>query len=67
MSQAEKPTGYFGRIQAKAMARGHKEIYKKTFEGTMPKKAFDLNFPLLNWLFERFPNAFPILRHILEL
>ena len=32
MNQASKPTGFFGRFQAKAMARGHKEIYKKTLE-----------------------------------
>ena len=38
MSQASKPTGFFGRIQAKAMARGHKEIYKKTLEVIKPKK-----------------------------
>ena len=35
---------------------------------TMPKnKAFDYNFNLLERLFERFPNAFPMLRHLLEL
>ena len=38
MSQASKPTGFFGRIQAKAMARGHKEIYRKTLEVMNPKK-----------------------------
>jgi len=33
-------------------------------EVTMPKnKTF--NFPILNWLFNRFPNAFPILRYML--
>jgi ubiquinone/menaquinone biosynthesis C-methylase UbiE len=37
MSQASKPTGFFGRIQAKAMARSHKEIYKKTLEVINPK------------------------------
>ena len=37
-----------------------------TLEVTMPKnKPFNFNFNLLSWLFERFPNAFPILRHIL--
>ncbi len=30
-------------------------------------KPFNFNFPLLSWLFERFPNMFPILRHMLEL
>lgn len=35
-------------------------------EVTMPKnKAF--NFNLLSWLFERFPNVFPILRQLLGL
>ncbi len=35
---------------------------------TMPKnKPFNFNFDLLSWLFERFPNAFPILRHMLGL
>jgi len=35
---------------------------------TMPKnKPFIFNFPLLSWLFERFPNAFPILRYTLGL
>jgi hypothetical protein len=33
---------------------------------TTPKsKAYNFNFPLLNWLLEKFPNAFPILRHIM--
>lgn len=27
-------------------------------------KAFDFNFNLLDWLLERFPNAFPLLRYI---
>ncbi|EMR75272.1 hypothetical protein MBGDF03_00897, partial [Thermoplasmatales archaeon SCGC AB-540-F20] len=30
-------------------------------------KPFNFNFNLLEWLFERFPNAFPILRHLLSL
>ncbi|MBU1941839.1 MAG: PKD domain-containing protein, partial [Candidatus Thermoplasmatota archaeon] len=35
---------------------------------TMPRdKALDSNFILLEWLFERFPNAFPILRFVLRL
>ncbi|UCF13722.1 MAG: right-handed parallel beta-helix repeat-containing protein [Thermoplasmatales archaeon] len=39
-----------------------------TLEVTMPKnKAFNFNFNLMGWLFERFPNAFPILRYMLEL
>ena len=38
MSQFAKPTGFFGRMLAKGMARGHKEFYKKTFEAINPKK-----------------------------
>ena len=35
---------------------------------TMPKnKVFNLNSNLLGWLVERFPNAYPILRHLLGL
>jgi len=34
---------------------------------TPKNKAFNFNFPLLEWLFERFPNAFPILRHVFEI
>ncbi len=41
---------------------------KSTLEVTMPKSIpFFFNFPLLNWLFERFPNAFQLLRYIVEL
>ncbi len=37
-----------------------------SLEVTMPKsKVFGFNFYILNWLFERFPNAFPILRYLL--
>jgi len=36
-----------------------------TLEVTMPKnKPFNFNFNLLSWLFERFPQAFPILRQL---
>jgi len=48
-----------------------KDIYGEesdwaTLEVTMPKnKAFNFNFHLISWLFERFPNAFPILRQLL--
>ena len=39
-----------------------------TLEVVMPmSKTFNFNFPILNWLFERFPNAFPILRQLLGL
>ena len=39
-----------------------------TLEVIMPmNKPFNFNFNLIEWLFERFPNAFPILRHMLGL
>jgi hypothetical protein len=34
---------------------------------TPKNKAFNFNYPMLNWLFERFPNIFPALRYILGL
>ncbi|EMR74854.1 PKD domain protein [Thermoplasmatales archaeon SCGC AB-540-F20] len=55
-------------ITAKAQDEYGLEGPEGTLEVTMPKnKAFDFNFPLLSWLFERFPNAFPILRQLLGL
>jgi len=39
-----------------------------TLDITIPKnKVFIFNFPLLNWLFERFPHIFPIFRDLLGL
>jgi len=37
MSQFAKPTGFFGKILAKGMARGHKEFYKNTLKAINPK------------------------------
>jgi hypothetical protein len=55
-------------IRAKAKDSHDAESDWTTLEVTMPKnKPFIQNFPLLNWLFERFPNMFPILRHLLAL
>lgn len=34
---------------------------------TLKNKAFIPNFYLLNWLFEQFPNAFPVFRYLVEL
>ncbi|UCF13046.1 MAG: hypothetical protein JSW06_02005 [Thermoplasmatales archaeon] len=34
---------------------------------TPTNRPFNFNYPLLSWLFERFPNAFPILRYMLGL
>jgi parallel beta-helix repeat protein len=55
-------------IKAKAKDIHDAESEWGTLEVTMPmNKPFIFNFPKLNWLFERFPNAFPILRHMLGL
>ena len=41
---------------------------KATYEVTMPKsKVFYFNFNLLEWFFDKFPHAFPILRNLLRL
>ena len=37
------------------------------FQEPPDNKAINFNFSLLSWLFERFPNAFPILRQLLGL
>ena len=55
-------------ITAKAKDIHGAEGPEVTLEITMPKnKAFNFNFNLLSWLFERFPNAFPALRYLLGL
>jgi len=56
---------------------GHVKVVNKNNESdyeridvslsTSKNKSFIFNFPLLSWLFERFPNAFPILRYLLGL
>ncbi|UCD12994.1 MAG: hypothetical protein JSW60_05355 [Thermoplasmatales archaeon] len=47
---------------------GMESIWSDPLSVTMPKnKAFNFNFDLLDWLFERFPNAFPILKYLLGL
>ena len=38
MSQFAKPTGFFGKVLAKGMARGHKEFYKNALKAIDPKK-----------------------------
>jgi len=38
------------------------DVYLKT----PINKPFNFNFPIVRWLFERFPNAFPILRYLKE-
>ena len=55
-------------ITAKAQDEHGLEGPEGTLDVSMPKnKAYNFNFNLLSWLFERFPNAFPILRHMLGL
>jgi len=55
-------------IKAIAMNTNYSTSLWATFEVTIPRiKPFFFNFSLLNWLFERFPNAFLILRHLLGL
>jgi len=38
MPQVAKPTGFFGKMLAKGMARGHKEFYKNALKAINPKK-----------------------------
>jgi ubiquinone/menaquinone biosynthesis C-methylase UbiE len=38
MSQFAKPTGFFGKMLAKGMARGHKKFYKNALKAIKPKK-----------------------------
>jgi len=38
MSQFAKPTGFFGKMLAKGMARGHKKFYKNALKAINPKK-----------------------------
>ncbi len=53
-------------IEAKARDTLGDESGVETLEVTMPRnKAFNFNFNLLDWLFEQFPNAFPILQQLL--
>ena len=55
-------------ITAKAQDEHGLEGPEGTLDVSMPKnKAYNFNFNLLSWLFERFPNAFPILGHMLGL
>ncbi|UCF13723.1 MAG: PKD domain-containing protein [Thermoplasmatales archaeon] len=62
----EEKGGYT--IRAKAEDSNEAESDWGTLKIEMPKnKAFKFNFPLLNWLFERFPNTFPLLRYLLGL
>ncbi len=50
-------------IKAKARDSHEQESDWGTLSVTMP---YEPQFPFIQWLFERFPNAFPILRFLLE-
>lgn len=55
-------------ITAKTMDFYGNESDWATLEVIVPKnKAFNHNFNLIEWLFERFPNKFPLFKHLLEL
>jgi len=55
-------------IRCKVRDLAYNESDWGILEISMPKnKAINFNFNLLEWLFERFPNAFPILRYLLGL
>ncbi len=55
-------------IRAKAKDTYGEESNWSTFEVTMPKnKPFNFNLRLLNWIIERFPNSFPIIRYVLKI
>ncbi len=62
----EKKGTYY--VTAKAKDVYGAESDWATLEVTMPRnKPFNFNFNLFSWLFERFPHAFPIIRHLLDL
>ena len=60
-----------GNYEIRAIAKDENGVFSNWSDPlsvSMPKnKAFNFNFNLLSWLFERYPNAFPILRHMLGL
>jgi subtilisin family serine protease len=62
-----------GRINAYRATKNVKASFdtksnSATLQVPIPRnKPLIFNFNLLSWLFERFPNAFPILRHMLGL
>ena len=52
-------------IKCKVRDLAHNESDWETLDITIPKnKAINFNFILLEWIFNRFPNAFPVLRHL---
>jgi len=51
-------------IRARAKDTYDQEGDNSTLEVTVPKNKAFFNFNLFNWLFERFPNMFPIIRNL---
>ena len=63
----EKGGNYKVRVKAKDVHGGESE-WSDPLTVTIPRdKSFNFNFNFLEWMFERFPNAFPILRYIFGL
>jgi len=54
-------------IRAKAIDISNAESDWGTLEVTMPVNQHSYSFPLFQRLLERFPNAFPIMRHLFDL
>ena len=63
----EKNSEFFGEIKVVNKENSSDFCIIDVSLSTPKNKPFIHNFPLLSWLFERFPNAFPILRHLIEL
>ena len=63
----EKNEEFSGRITLENKENPEDVCYIDVSLSTPKNKAFNFNLPLLSWLFERFPNAFPILRHMFGL
>jgi len=61
----EKNEEFSGRIALENKENSGDICYIDVSLSTPKNKPFNFNFNLLGWLFERFPNAFPILRHLI--
>lgn len=63
----EEKGEYFIKVKVKDVHGGESD-WSDPLPISMPKnKAFIFNFPMMSWLFERFPNAFPIIRYMIGL
>ena len=61
----EEKGEYFIRVKVKDIHGGESD-WSEPLSVTIPRvKHFNFNFNFLDWLFERFPNAFPILRNMI--